>query len=281
MAVLKGYFDESGKEDDPAFQNFASSVTGCVGTIEAWELIQSGWAGVLTDFEVPYFHMKEYAHSKAGSPFEAWKGQDAKRADFLKKLIGTLQGCELYGVGAIVRHPDLCKFNQEYGQKIEAYPLGIYSTMIHTSLKFPNEDIEFILDKVDRQATKIATARQYAAADNYYQNCGKRIEFLAPENISSKCCIPLQVADFLAYEVLKAHKWKNNYFLDRMNIDRGNYLIDLSLWQSNNNGHGIFPPKERQSFEELLEVVPIDGIIWDYKCLCDAHNARGGSWQAA
>ncbi len=276
MAILKGYFDESGKENDPEFQDSASSVAGCIGTAENWALIESGWARVLRDFEVPYLHMKEYAHSKG--PFEAWKGQEDIRADFIEALVGSLQDRELYGVGAIVRHPDLHKFNQEYGLEIEAYSLGIYAMMIHSSRQFPDGEIEFLLDKVDRQTKKITIAQQYAATDNHYPGCGNRIKFVASANVSSESCIPLQVADFVAYEVLKAHRSKNDYFLKHADRDPTNYPLDFTLWQARTSGCATFPPKERLSLEKLSTTLPIDGIIWDYKCLCGAHNARGNSW---
>ena len=43
MAALKGYFDESGKENDPQFADSAVSVAGWVTTVDSWRDIEAKW----------------------------------------------------------------------------------------------------------------------------------------------------------------------------------------------------------------------------------------------
>jgi hypothetical protein len=123
-ALRTGYLDESGKENDPKFMDLACSIAGYIGTAEAWELVEEEWQGVLDDFGVPYLHMKEYAHSKDGSPFAGWKKDEVVRKDFISSLVSTLCNKNLRGIAALVSIPDLRRFNQEFGLSLSAYPLG-------------------------------------------------------------------------------------------------------------------------------------------------------------
>jgi hypothetical protein len=34
----------------------------------------------------------------------------------------------------------------------------------------------------------------------------------------------------------------------------------------------------RKSLDALLESAAIEGVLWDYKTICEAHEARGGVW---
>jgi len=126
MAALKGYFDESGKEDDPQFADNAICVGGWITTFNSWHRIETAWRTVLDrpEFGVPYLHMREFAHSKPGSPFETWKDDEAKRAAFLSALTQVIRQSDLVGVGAIVRVPDLQWFNRDYGLDLKAYTLA-------------------------------------------------------------------------------------------------------------------------------------------------------------
>lgn len=107
------------------------------------------------EFDVPYLHMKEFAHSKPGSPFEAWKGDEPRRAAFLAALAKVIRQSDLAGVGAIVRVPDLLRFNRDYGLDLQAYPLGVYASLIELSRRYPNRDVETLWDKVDRHNAMI------------------------------------------------------------------------------------------------------------------------------
>ena len=100
MAALKGYFDESGKENDPQFADSAVGVGGYVTTVNSWRDIESRWTAVLTlpEFGVPYLHMKEFAHSSPGSPFETWKGDEPRRAAFMAALSRVIRQSDLIGV---------------------------------------------------------------------------------------------------------------------------------------------------------------------------------------
>jgi hypothetical protein len=114
MAAFKGYFDESGKDNDPQFANSAICVAGWATTCASWRDIEGKWNAVLErpEFAVHYLHMKEFAHS--GGPFKDWKENEHKRANFIAALADVIRKSDLIGFGAIVRVPDLLLFNRDY-----------------------------------------------------------------------------------------------------------------------------------------------------------------------
>lgn len=84
------YYDASGTQSDP---RSSLVVAGLISTQQRWERFDKDWAQVLSDpeFNVPYLHMKEFAHSVKGSPFEDWKGKEEKRGRFLASLHGVIK----------------------------------------------------------------------------------------------------------------------------------------------------------------------------------------------
>ena len=73
------YYDASGSESDA---QGAIMVIGLVASEAKWRKFANSWRRVLGSkrFDVPYFHMKEFAHSKG--PFEKWRGDDETRKAF-------------------------------------------------------------------------------------------------------------------------------------------------------------------------------------------------------
>jgi hypothetical protein len=65
----------------------ASIVSGWLSEVYQWELFDYDWRILLAQYDLPYFHMKEFAHSKG--PFTNWKDEPNKRENFLRKAIGS------------------------------------------------------------------------------------------------------------------------------------------------------------------------------------------------
>jgi len=103
MAMWTAYHDASGSETSSLKAPMA--LAGLCSTELDWLRFESEWEAVLNHrkFNVPYLHMKEFAHSKPGSPFESWKGQEEKRAAFLAALIRVIgkhvKRCQVLYVG--------------------------------------------------------------------------------------------------------------------------------------------------------------------------------------
>jgi hypothetical protein len=290
MAALKGYFDESGKENDPQFADSAISVAGYVTTVDSWLEIETKWDAVLkrTEFAVPYLHMKEFAHSKPGSPFEEWKDDEPRRAAFLSALAQVIRQSDLVGVGAIVRVPDLAKFNRDNGLDLQAYPFCVYASLIELSRRFPNVAVETLWDKIDRHNAMIQLARDYADSDAENPECGAKVEINPLQKVCSSKNVPaLQIADFAAYELLKAHRDRNGWFIEEEpNTDPIMWGTSQHDWLAKK---GREWPGNRKSYRSLFggKLVgpeaprPMEGRTWTYKSITHCHRLRGGVWSIA
>src|SRR5438105_2658844 len=82
IAMFRAFFDGSGKEEQHRIVMFG----GWVATAKKWSEFQKRWNGILRSFGVPYFHMKEFAHS-VGAFKRGWKGDEPKRRAFLAELV--------------------------------------------------------------------------------------------------------------------------------------------------------------------------------------------------
>lgn len=80
--IFTTYCDASGQQDE---KTDAIAVLGLVVRVTRWQRFEREWQGVLDDYRVPYFHMREYAHSRG--PFASWKGDEERRAAFCGQLI--------------------------------------------------------------------------------------------------------------------------------------------------------------------------------------------------
>ena len=92
---------------------------GLLGLVFAFLLFASAenqWAILLAHFRIPYLHMREFAHHLP--PFDHLTGDE--RENVLHSLIQTIKRCNLAGFGAVVRLPDLQRFNRERSRQLEA-----------------------------------------------------------------------------------------------------------------------------------------------------------------
>jgi hypothetical protein len=71
FAMLTCYFDEAGGKDHGFM-----IVCGYVASVEQWENFEVDWKLFLIKYDVPYFHMKEFAQCKG--PFAKWKEEKYK-----------------------------------------------------------------------------------------------------------------------------------------------------------------------------------------------------------
>lgn len=114
MVVLKAYLDSSGEEQDS--QHKVCSLAGYITTTNKWRKFEKLWKQRLTDYKVPYLHMKEFAHYRP--PFDIFKDNESnkekpERKLFLQSLINIMEDTNLMGIGSVVRLEALDKFNKE------------------------------------------------------------------------------------------------------------------------------------------------------------------------
>jgi len=78
-------YDASGSEND---RGGTLVVVGIAAPESKWGKFETAWDKVLTEFKVPYFHMKELNHRHSGEGIYAkWKGDYDTPREFLKKLV--------------------------------------------------------------------------------------------------------------------------------------------------------------------------------------------------
>ena len=286
IVALEVYLDES--EDSGSGK--AMALAGYVAPASVWTDFEPKWNAVLEEYAVPYFHMVDLHHNR--DSFVGW-GEERK-IHFLRQLTAVIKEAAPYGVGSLVRLGDLARFNEDKSQAVEPMPLLIYGCSLELHQKFPGEDMRVLIDRRDKGHSEISKAIGYGNSDSYYVGAMDNLQISALKptmSWSSKTILPLQAADFLAWELLKNYKLKHEWFEnEKPSPDSPNWMSELLGWyiddrtadakKHNKRQASIHLPLMRRSLAALSGAAPIEGIIWDYRALCIAHEARGGVWGA-
>lgn len=214
MLSLKTYLDDSGKSDDPA--ESITCIAGAISPLQAWEELESEWKEILRQYDVPYLHMKEYAHSVAGSPFEKWKGNEDVRRAFLSSLMDIMGRKVLGVIGTTVPNEHFRRLSFTHRQMLrDPYFMCFQQTMLSAgvnafaefksigrSLEIPTselpdgEKMEVIFSKQDEFRS---SAETFYGAIQDGMTIGPMLGSFTWA--SYKDVIPLQVADLIAYEM--------------------------------------------------------------------------------
>lgn len=98
FAMLTAYFDES-EVRQPEVGGILI-VSGWIANVAQWEQFEFDWKLLLAKYDVPYLHMREFAHSVG--PFKKWKGKEGTRRNFINDasdiIRNTIQGGFACGV---------------------------------------------------------------------------------------------------------------------------------------------------------------------------------------
>ena len=167
MGILKAYFDDSGDENDPNI--LTCSLGGYVGTIDNWQYFETEWNKVLFDHDIPYLHMKDFAHNKR--KFEKYANDKPGRDSLLESLIRVIEDSQLEGFVSSVYLNDIKDINKHIRQEeqIDAYALNLYTCMRCIS-NWPKTNIEILLDRANDIFNKIPKALIYAKQDKHYKD---------------------------------------------------------------------------------------------------------------
>jgi hypothetical protein len=109
---VTSYFDASGGAGHPLV-----IVAGYLSTVGKWKQFDAEWQRILgrQEFNVPYFHMKEFAHSTG--KFEGWKGNEKRRRRFINALISVIiQHCKA-GFACAIKDEIWDTLNKKYPLK--------------------------------------------------------------------------------------------------------------------------------------------------------------------
>lgn len=202
MGVFKGYFDDSGHEYDSTA--LSCSLGGYVGTNENWKYFEEEWPKVLSNYDIKYLHMKEFAHFRG--PFKKFKNEPNCRASLLKALIKVIKDSNIIGFTSTIYLDKLNELNKRKNRFI-AFAVNMYSCLWCISNKWPNKVIELKFDKTEKFNTKKNKAEDFAKRDSFYYERYKYIDATKINEKLSSIDIPaLQAADLLAYEMAKEVK---------------------------------------------------------------------------
>ena len=118
MSVFRAYYDASGA--DGAQGHLV--VVGLAATEKKWSKFEKLWQGVLTDFGVTYFHMKEFAHSRC--EYKTWKGANERRNRFVAALLKAIKLGVNKGYFTGVANETMTLVNNQYDMGVET---GVYT----------------------------------------------------------------------------------------------------------------------------------------------------------
>ncbi len=275
MVILKAYLDNSGEEDDP--QHKVCSLAGYVTTIKKWCKFEKLWKQILKQYKVPYLHMKEYAHYK--SPFDIFwdeklMKEKPERKLFLQALVNIMDETNLRGILSVIRLDDFRKFNEEKGLGIDAYAFNLYVCMFMIAAWWQNKPVEIIIDRINKPGRMIDRAREYAETDVWFTKPTDYIQVsVLAKGFTSREVVPIQAADFLAWEIRKFIDSKDEWYSKfKVGDDPAIWNKSMSAWSKQ---QGI---TTRKSYELLSEKTIPYGFIWDYNELCWLDVARKHIW---
>ncbi len=192
------YFDASGGS-----RQVANVVAGYLARVEDWERFDCDWRLVLAHDNVPYFHMREFAHFKG--PFMDWQGQDGRRANFLARLVGVCKDHLRCRVSTIVLINDFTEVDQMYplSELLDSpYTLAARTCAgkIREWMKANqyDEPVEHIFEDGDTDFN-LGTLKKRFHSDGF------SIPIFKPKKDERGIWLtPFQAADFAAWEFLKA-----------------------------------------------------------------------------
>lgn len=267
MGAFKGYFDESGKDTT---QHNALAFCGYVGSVDGWTAFEAAWTKALADNGAPYLHMKELQQPGGELAAFAGKANERARSKLLGDLISVIAQSGLTCAGSLIRLPDLREFNAEYGMNIEALPLAMYATMGELYKLYPDDTLELVVDRLDKPERIIATAAEYASSLIVYDPSRKMRWIPLKGDEGFKSVIPIQAADFVAWEGRKEHERKNGWWQNfKRGLEVDDWFLNQAIWLGN---QGKPFPNHRFSFHSLSNATKIHAGVIDYDFIVKHHR---------
>lgn len=221
--MLVGYFDESGNHD--------SSRTFCIGGYVAdsrdWLEFTRAWRSALREAGVSCFHMADFENRRG--EFQGW--DNSKRISFLKELIAIIASIDVWGIGTGVVRDDFNRVSAEMVPKSRLTPawwhhpylLAFQACVVEAANQVdhlpPSERVAFVFDQQAEFCGRAQLVHNGLQADEAWP---RRHRVGSLEFKSKTDAIPLQAADFMAYELNKVldHKLYDSTRQERRSMAR-------------------------------------------------------------
>lgn len=178
-------------------------VAGYLSTYEKWLGFNREWNLLLAAYDLPYFHMKEFAPSNG--PFENWKGDEGRRAAFLARAATIIKDHVLRSFACVVPVDLFSKVSERHPLKDVAgcpYALAAKSCAAKASNAMPGlrEEITFFYEDGDKGKGELMRIME---RDGYPAPIFRPSRNRMKGDRMVRGLVPLQAADFAAYEVRK------------------------------------------------------------------------------
>jgi len=220
MIVLSGYqafFDRSADQDSSPIGG--TVVAGFVSTVEHWNSWEDEWNTVLKLFNVPYFHMKEFAAARGAFSGREWQIEslhsDTYRRLFISSLITTVKKWALLTVASYMDHRiyhDACTicsvenvFNpfSECGRNAVLKVRDFVRNHLHSKLP-----ISYIFDRGDQGKGMLLDLMEKCNLPAPVFKRSRRDQNHPEKDLDDPPMIQLQAADLLAWEI---RRWESDY----------------------------------------------------------------------
>jgi hypothetical protein len=175
-------------------------VAGWVSKGPRWSTFDADWRIALASFNVPYLHMREFAHSTG--PFSSWRGQESKRIGFLQTLIDVIGSSVDCGIGMLLPMNIFASVNKIFRVSEElgnAFTACALMCIIHGQRVKNTFEMEYYFECGDVGRSEL---------QRVLTKHGHPLPTFQPSRDQGEVrgATPLQAADLLAYELLKSYK---------------------------------------------------------------------------
>ena len=203
------YFDESETEES---KKHSYVVAGYVADCHRWKRFEREWKRILDEYGAPYLHMKEMANRRnRRSVYYGWSEQ--KCADFLGCLAFTItsKSGSIRPVSCAIPADEYLKLASKSEQKEIGHPyhLCLYWVLPGVLELFKDhsrEIIDFVFD--EKKGLQMKALEVFGVFKHSRRIHG--VNMLAGLSFyDDKIVMPLQAADFLAYEINKVRREPN------------------------------------------------------------------------
>jgi hypothetical protein len=154
--------------------------------------------------------------------------------------------------------------------------------------KFPDDEIEIVIDKIDKPYKRAGLAEQYARTDTYANlKCDLLPILPLQKDESFKTIIPIQAADFLAWELRKSSEDRKTWEpSEASHSSREGVNEDYWKWAREFETANGRKPRQRKSGYALQDAQLPKGYLWDFVNISAASTIRhkngwGDSCEAA
>jgi hypothetical protein len=207
MIVLDGYtacFDRSYNDRDEE-----TVVAGFVSSVQQWSMWEAEWRLTLAQFNVPYFHMKEFVSKRGAYRDARWKSEPY-RARFMAKLIAITNQWAIAGIASACKQSIFDHVNQLYELDSRFNPFAFCGRdcavrtrrMIREEIK-SDSPIAFIFDHGDEGKGLLMKEMERSLLPSPIFKRSRTDPKNSQLDIDDPPIIQLQACDLLAWEIMR------------------------------------------------------------------------------